>query len=292
MRETASSPATCDRARGYDDPPLALARPARRVARARWRGAAVAGGDRDIPEEVPVAFTYNGSAHAVMMASPCDLEDFAVGFSLTEGIVSDPAQIESLDAIAAGQGIELRMWLSCAREEALRQRRRRLAGPTGCGLCGVESIADALPPIRAVHGDDAVPASSIVDALAEIAAHQHLNRQTHAVHAAAWCRPGQRMVLREDVGRHNALDKLAGALARARIAAENGFLLLSSRVSIEIVQKSAAIGVPVIVAISAPTALAVRTCDQAGMTLIAVARQDGFEVFTHARRIRGGLLAQ
>jgi len=276
------------RIRAYDYPSPSLPWAAQRVVRALWRGPVVTGGQRDIPEEIPVALTYNGSAHAVMMASPCNLEDFAVGFSLTEGVVSDPVQIESLEVIPVAQGIELRMWIARYRDEALRQRRRCLAGPTGCGLCGLESIADALRPIREVQSDFAVPASSITAALAEITTRQHLNRQTHAVHAAAWCRPGQEMVLREDVGRHNALDKLAGALARKLVTAETGFLLLSSRVSIEMVQKSAAIGVPIIVAISAPTALAVRACDWAGMTLIAVARQDGFEVFTHPRRIHGG----
>src|SRR4051794_29373893 len=271
----------------HDEPEPLLPRPVQRVKRSVWRGPVVTGGERDLAEEIPAALTYNGSTHAVMMASPCELEDFALGFSLTEGIVNDPVEIESLDVIPAPAGVELRMWIAHSREDALRRRRRRLAGPTGCGLCGIESLGEAVRPIRDVQTELAVPVSSISAALAEMALHQRLNRQTHAVHAAAWCQPGQEMVLREDVGRHNALDKLAGALARMRVDAQQGFVLLSSRVSIEMVQKAAAIGVPVIVAISAPTALAVRACDGAGVTLIAVARQDGFEVFTHPRRIRG-----
>jgi len=270
-----------------DGPQALLASPAQRVKRSVWRGPVVIGGTRDLAEEIPVALTYNGATHAVMMASPCDLEDFAIGFSLTEGIVGEPAEIESLEIVACPEGVELRMWIAPSREAALRQRRRRLTGPTGCGLCGIESLAEALRSIESVRSDCAVPASFISAALAELARHQHLNRQTHAVHAAAWCRPGHEMVVREDVGRHNALDKLAGALARKRANAQQGFLLLSSRVSIEMVQKTAAIGIPIVVAISAPTAMAVRACGEAGITLIAVARQDGFEVFTHPRRIRG-----
>jgi FdhD protein len=196
-------------------------------------------------------------------------------------------QFEDLEVIPASEGVELRMWIARSRDEALRQRRRRLAGPTGCGLCGIESLADILRPVRNVHSDIAVPASFISAQLAEITTHQHLHQRTRAVHAAAWCRPRQETVLREDVGRHNAVDKLAGALARKHADAQHGILLLSSRVSIEMVQKSAAIGIPAIVAMSAPTALAVRACDEAGVTLVAVARQDGFEVFTHPRRIRG-----
>jgi FdhD protein len=258
-----------------------------RVARARWRGSVVTRGTRDLPEEVPVAFTYNGSSYAVMMATPCDLEDFAVGFSLTEGIIGNTAHIESLDVVRAEKGIELRLWIEKLQNEALQRRRRRLAGPTGCGLCGLESLAEARRPLRPIESAATVAVTSISAALEEITAHQQLNQRTHAVHAAAFCRPGHGMILREDVGRHNALDKLAGALARARLEAAEGFLVLSSRVSIEMVQKAAVIGVPVIVAVSAPTALAVRACEAAGLTLIAIARPDGFELFTHPCRIIG-----
>jgi FdhD protein len=174
---------------------------------------------------------------------------------------------------------------------ALHQRRRRLAGPTGCGLCGIESLAEALRPLQKVQNGFAISASAISAALDQITAQQHLNRQTGAVHATAFCRPGQVMILREDIGRHNALDKIAGALAREGIAADNGFVLLSSRVSIEMVQKTAVIGVSVMVAVSAPTALAVRACEAAGITLIAIARQDEFEVFTHPHRITGDSVA-
>jgi FdhD protein len=288
MTDAASATARAAWSLAHDELEARLPWPTQRVKRSMWRGLVVTGGERDVAEEVPVALTYNGSTYAVMMASPSDLDDFALGFSLTEGIITDPAEIESLDVIAAEEGVELRMWIARLKEEALRQRRRRLAGPTGCGLCGIESLAEALRPLPPVRERFAVSASAIGAALDQVAAYQQLNRRTHAVHAAAFCRPGQPVILREDVGRHNALDKLAGALARERVAPENGFLLLSSRVSIEMVQKAAMVGVSVVVAMSAPTALAVRACDAAGITLVAIARQDGFELFTHPGRIRGG----
>jgi FdhD protein len=223
-----------------------------------------------------------------MMASPCDLEDFAVGFSLAEGIIAAANQIERFDIVSVEQGVELRMWIAPSQCEEFRHRRRHLAGPTGCGLCGIESLVEALRPLRVVTSNLRIEAAAIHAALKGLPAHQRLNAQTNALHAAAFCRPGKPIIVREDVGRHNALDKLAGALVRNCLSADSGFLLLTSRVSIEMVQKAAAMGVAIIVAVSAPTALAVRACEAAGLTLVAVARADAFEVFTHASRIVGG----
>ena len=273
---------------GAAQPSVRLPAPIACFERARWRGQVVTGGGRALPEETPVALTYNGTSHAVMMATPCDLEDFAVGFSLAEGIVASADQIEQIDIVPAEQGLELRIWIAQSQQDELHRRRRYCAGPTGCGLCGVESLVEAMRPVRVVTSDLRIPAASIHAALHALPARQRLNARSNALHAAAFCLSTESMIVREDVGRHNALDKVAGAVARSRIPAENGFLLLTSRVSIEMVQKAAAMGVPAIIAVSAPTALAVRACEAAGLTLVGIARTDAFEVFANADRICGG----
>jgi FdhD protein len=222
----------------------------------------------------------------VMMATPADLEDFAAGFTLAEGIVAHPGEIEELEVIHTPLGIELRMWIGAGCLGALEARRRRLAGPTGCGMCGLESLAQAtrsLPPVP--EGPCLAPAD-IGAAMASLAPAQRLHGATRAMHAAGFWQPGRGLVaLREDVGRHNALDKLAGAMARGGIDASAGVLALTSRVSVELVQKAARMGAPVLAAISAPTALALQAAEAAGLTVIGVARDDGFEVFTGAHRL-------
>jgi FdhD protein len=222
-----------------------------------------------------------------MMATPADLEDFAMGFSLTEGIIAAPPEITELEIVEHPNGVELRMSLCDDRDVALMNRRRKLAGPVGCGLCGVESIEAAIAPVRRVESDASVARDTIFAALGRLGAHQKLNLETRAVHGAGFWPFGANdfKAVREDVGRHNALDKLCGALARVNSDARDGIIFLTSRVSIEMVQKSAAIHAPIMVAMSAPTALAIRTAEDAGITLAAVAREDGFEVFTHGQRI-------
>jgi FdhD protein len=265
---------------------MTLPSPVRSVTRTAYRGDAVTRGGRAIPEEIPVAFSYNRTTHAVMLATPADLEDFAIGFSITEGIVQRAGEIEELAVVAVGQGIELRMWLAPERVDRVTLRQRRLAGPSGCGLCGLESLADAVRTPPRVVSAARFDTSSIHNAMATLPAAQKFNEQTRAVHAAAFWHPARGLIaLREDVGRHNALDKLTGALARDGMAVSDGLLLLSSRISVEMVQKSAMLGAPVVVAVSAPTALAVRLADEAAITLIGIARADGFEVFTHPERI-------
>jgi FdhD protein len=258
------------------------------VYRKAWRNDLVKEGNRFVPDEVPVALTYNGGSHAVMMATPQDLEEFSVGVSLNEGLIERTDDIRELEVIHLEEGIELRMWLAEPQASKLLARRRFLAGPTGCGLCGIDSIGEAVRPISKILSNAQFRASQIMDAMAGVSDRQEINIQTRAVHAAVFWSPSNGIeYLREDVGRHNALDKLGGALALARRPTDTGLLLLTSRVSVEMVQKAAAIGAPVLVSVSAPTGLAVRMAEKAGITLVAVAREDGFEVFTHGHRIAG-----
>ena len=239
-------------------------------------------GQRSLPAEVAVALSFNGTTQAVMMASPGDLIDFAYGFSLTEGIAA-PDEIDSVVVVQAEQGIDLQIWLRTGAEARLAKRRRTMAGPVGCGLCGIDSLAEALRQPRAL------PASAfrmrpveVMAAIASLPAAQPLHDVTRAVHAAGFWAGGL-LAVREDVGRHNALDKLIGHLARR--PPQNGAVLLTSRVSIDMVQKVCALGAPILIAVSAPTAQAVAMADAAGLTLIALARPDRFEVFTHSNRL-------
>jgi FdhD protein len=251
-----------------------------------WRGGAPTVSTRTVAEEKGIALTYGGSTHAVMMATPADLEDFGIGFSVTEGIVERPDEIDSIEIVESELGMEVRMWLDSRRTKRLVARRRAIAGPVGCGLCGIESLEEARAIPRRVDSDTRFRARDLLDAMRLLPPLQHLNQQTRAVHAAAFWRATDGIgLVREDVGRHNALDKLAGALVRETMPRSGGAVLLTSRVSVEMVQKTAMIGVPVLVAVSAPTTLAIEIADQAGITLVAIAREDGYEVFTHPERI-------
>lgn len=244
---------------------------------------------RVIPEETPVALVYDGTTHAVMMATPADLEDFAIGFSIGEGKITSADEIHELSIIEQADGIELRMWLKPDAGRRIAVRRRALLGPTGCGLCGVESLAAALPTLPQVARGRSFSAEDVTSAVASLMAAQSLNRQARALHAAAFWGPEKGLIaLREDVGRHNALDKLAGAMTRAGLDPTSGIVVLTSRVSVEMVQKAAALGAPVITAVSAPTALALKSAESAGITLIAIARADGFEIFTNPHRLSLG----
>src|SRR3984893_8087598 len=243
-----------------------------RLPRTASRAGHLVAGQRLIPEEMAIAFTFNGSTHADMMKTPADLEDFAVGLSLTEGIIEAAEDISELEVVSSELGVELRMWIPDTRMQTYSMRRRHLAGPTGCGLCGIESLSEALPPARRGGAGLHLAPETISAALAALSPAQVLNSETRAIHAAAFWQPGKGMVAaREDVGRHNALDKLVGSLARHQIDAGSGIVLLTSRVSVEMVQKTAVLGASILVAVSAPTAPAVRLADVCGITLIAIA---------------------
>ena len=241
-------------------------------------------GARVLPEETPIALVHNGSSTAVMMATPDDLEDFGIGFSLSEGIIQSADEIRDLDIATSDLGVEIRMWLDPDRTREWAVRRRRLAGPTGCGLCGLESLADVGRSLHPIVHDLTVRPQDLLDAMVSLENAQVMGKVTRAVHAAGLWRRGESVVLREDVGRHNALDKLIGAVARTGESGP-GLLVLTSRVSIEMIQKACVLGAPIVCAMSAPTSLAVRMADAAGLTLVGIARPDGFEVFTHPERV-------
>lgn len=254
---------------------------ARTFREGRWGGT-----DRPLAEERPVAITVNGSTVAVMMATPQELEDFAVGFLRTEAIAST-AEIESVEIIDAGRGLEARIWLSDSAAERVARRRRERAGPVGCGLCGIDSLDEALRELPAVTASLTLSPAEVLAATAALPAAQPLHDATRAVHAAGFWRPDAPLIAREDVGRHNALDKLAGALTRQGIDPASGALVLTSRISVDMVQKAATLGAGVLIAAGAPTTLAVAEASAAGLTLVARARGQGFEVHSHQHRISG-----
>jgi FdhD protein len=250
----------------------------------RWRAGVADETEREVAVEAPVAIVHDGSTTAVLMATPADLEDLAIGFTLTEGLVDHLTQITAVEVIAGEAGIEARVWLAHDASIRLAARRRHIAGPTGCGLCGLDSLAEAGRAPRRVETQLAVSAEELLSGMAAMAEGQALGSATRAAHAAAYWRGGKIVAIREDVGRHNALDKLVGALARGGAPAD-GVILLTSRVSVEMVQKAAAFGAPVVCAVSAPTSLAVETAAAADLTLVAICRADGFGVFTRPDRI-------
>jgi FdhD protein len=255
----------------------------RPVQRLSFGAGAVTSGGRTLPEEVAVALSFNGSTQAVMMATPEDLVDFAYGFALTEGIAT-PAEIESVEVVELPKGVDVQIWLQPQAEARLARRRRTMTGPVGCGLCGIDSLDEAVRKMAPVAKSSfTLRPSQVNQAIAALRDAQPLHDATRAVHAAGFWSHGL-LAAREDVGRHNALDKLVGAMVRAGTQPD-GAILLTSRVSIDMVQKVAALGAPMLIAVSAPTAHAVTMADEAGITLIALAKQDRFEVFTHSDRL-------
>ena len=251
------------------------------------------GGDRSetapVAEEVPIAFIYNGRPHVVMMGTPADLEDFGVGFSLTEEIIAAPGDVTRLEVVRHAQGIELQLTIPDEAARRLESRGRQLVGQTGCGLCGVETVAEALrPPRRLPGGRPPVARRALWRAEAVLPELQQWNRETGALHAAAWVNDaGAPEIVREDVGRHNALDKVIGALARGGRRADEGFLLVTSRASYEMVQKATVAGARLLAAVSRPTGLAVRLAEASGLTLVALLRGRTANVYAHPEGITG-----
>ncbi|MDD1650009.1 MAG: formate dehydrogenase accessory sulfurtransferase FdhD [Methylococcaceae bacterium] len=252
----------------------------------RWRGLESEEIDDCVAEEAPVALMYNGEAHVVMLATPLDLEDFALGFSLTENIVADAGEVSAIRIYERTEGIEVRVAIPPARCESAEDRGRNLTGRTGCGLCGARTLQQAIRRPLPVSSRVAVPAAALVKALGDIRTRQRLNSLTGAVHAAAWVVPGdESLLVREDVGRHNALDKLIGALARKRADFGSGFAVVTSRASFEMVQKCAMVGIGCMAAISAPTGLAIKLAEDTGVTLIGFARKDDHVVYANPERL-------
>ena len=252
----------------------------------RWRGAVRIAQQDEVVEEVPVALVYNGEPHVVMLATPLDLEDFALGFSLTEGIVHSVTEVTSLRIHNRAEGIEIRMRIPQERFAGLSGRERNLTGRTGCGLCGSATLRQAVRQPAPVGKGVTVAMSDLSRAVQEIGVHQSLNQLTGAVHAAAWVLPGVGIQkTREDVGRHNALDKLIGALAKTRFERDRGFVLVTSRASYEMVQKCAAAGISFMAAISAPTGLAIRLAKKTGFTLLGFTRGESHVVYANPQRL-------
>jgi FdhD protein len=237
-------------------------------------------GTRTLANEVPVALEFDGSPYAVMMLTPSDLEDFAVGFALSERIIARADEIARIDIRYGSRGIGVDVRLEKEHSQRLAQRRRAIPGQSGCGICGLTTIEEALPQLAPLTAAPTVTAKALFRALAALPARQSLNQQTGAVHAASFCRAdGEILAVREDVGRHNAFDKIIGHLAREAIDPASGFALLTSRCSYELVQKSVLARIPILATISAPTELAVSIAREANLTLVALARGDSVLLF-------------
>jgi FdhD protein len=239
-----------------------------------------------VAEEIPVALVYNGEPFVVVMASPADLEDLAIGFSLTEGVIDGWTEQRRIDVVRHSRGIELQIEVSEADASRLAGRRRGMSARTGCGVCGIESIDEVLRVPRVVPNGGAVRVEALWRAAAELEGRQPVNAETRAVHAAAFAdRSGALRVVKEDVGRHNALDKVIGAMVRERVDAAEGFVVVTSRASYELVQKAAAAGVPVLAAVSRPTGLAIQLAEQANITLVGLLRGRSANVYSHPARL-------
>ena len=243
-------------------------------------------GSAAVAEEVPVAFVYNNESFVVVMASPADLEDLGVGFSLSEGIVDRAADVTRVEVVKHSRGIELQMMIPPAAYTRLQSRRRGMETRTGCGVCGIEAIDEVLKAPSRVKSPLQIPTAALWRAASELEGKQPVNNETRSVHAAGFAdRTGKLLLVREDVGRHNALDKVIGAMVRAGVKGEDGFLVVTSRASYELVQKTAVAGVPVLAAVSRPASLAIQLAEQAGVALVGLLRGESANVYSHLERV-------
>jgi len=258
-----------------------------RVPVQKWDANGCTACEDDVAQEVPVALEYNGISHAVMMASPCDLEDFALGFSLSEGILENQSELYDCDVIFGCDGIQVQLDIATERFVTLKDRRRNLTGRTGCGLCGAETLEQAIRHPQKVGGDTTFDVAQIHAGMRVMRMKQQLQKYTGATHAAAWMNEcGDVVLVREDVGRHNALDKLIGAMARQQCDFSTAAVLITSRASYEMVQKSATMGIGLIAAISAPTSLAINMANDSNVTLVGFVRDHGHVVYAKPHRLR------
>ena len=256
------------------------------VAVERWVGGETTRTTDQVAEEAPVALMYHGVPHVVMLATPADLTDYAYGFTLSEELVASADEIRAVEVEPTSEAIEVRVSIAWERFPELLRRRRNLAGRTGCGLCGQETVTEAIRDRSRVAGGPRVSAADLHAAIVALESLQPLNARTGSVHAAAWVIPGRGICcVREDVGRHNALDKVIGAIVRARLDVGAGYLLVTSRASYEMVQKAATVGITFLAALSAPTAMAIRYAERAGLTLVAFARRNRHVVYAHPHRL-------
>jgi FdhD protein len=252
----------------------------------RWSQGELTHETDQVAEEMPIALVYHGVPHVVMLATPADLEDFAVGFTLSEGLVQSPDEIRSVEVVQGLEAADVKVTVAWERFSGLLQRRRNLTGRTGCGLCGAETAEEAIRELPRVGPGPTVSVEGLHEAIEQLGTLQPINARTGSVHAAAWVVPREGIKLvREDVGRHNALDKAIGALVRSRADFGCGYMLITSRASFEMVQKSATVGVSFLAALSAPTAFAVRVAEKTGLTLVAFARRDRHVVYAHPDRL-------
>jgi FdhD protein len=253
----------------------------------RWQNGRLTSAADRVAEEVPVSLMYNGMPHVVMMASPADLEDFALGFSLSEGVLASAKELYQTDITPVSEGVEIRMEIDLQRFLPLEEQHRNLAGRTGCGLCGAETIEQAVRHPAAVGAGVEVTHPALNAAFAQLSEQQALNAVTGAVHAAAWALPdGSLVAVREDVGRHNAMDKMIGAMAREGRSFAAGFAVITSRASFEMAQKAATVGITLLAAISAPTGLAIRLAEETGLTLVGFARTGQHNVYANPQRLK------